>query len=67
LLSYFFYYAAVARKMWFRSPEESGVETTQSATPPALGIALTLSMLVVLVIGVYPQLFARVGELAFPG
>ena len=63
----FFYYAAVARKMWFRSPEESGVETTQSATPPALGIALTLSMLVVLVIGVYPQLFARVGELAFPG
>jgi NADH-quinone oxidoreductase subunit N len=63
----FFYYAAVARKMWFHDPAESLVEQSRSPTPPALGIALAISTAVVLVIGVYPQLFARVGELAFPG
>ena len=38
-----------------------------ASTPPALGIALGLSAAVVVVIGVYPQLFARIGEVAFPG
>ena len=45
----------------------SGVETIPASTPPALGIALGLSAAVVVVIGVYPQLFARIGEVAFPG
>ena len=52
--------------MWFHDPRRVGVDHASRATPPALGIALTLSTLVVVVIGVYPQLFARVGELAFP-
>src|SRR5215211_6393565 len=59
------YYAGVARRMWFRDPSESGVETIPASTPPALGIALGLSAAVVVVIGVYPQLFARIGEVAF--
>ena len=62
-----FYYAGVARRMWFRDPSESGVETIAASTPPALGIALGISAAVVVVIGVYPQLFARIGEVAFPG
>ena len=53
--------------MWFRDPSESGVETISTSTPPALGIALGISAAVVVVIGVYPQLFARIGEVAFPG
>jgi NADH-quinone oxidoreductase subunit N len=62
-----FYYAGVARRMWFRDPSEAGVETVPVRTPPALGIALGLSAAVVVVIGIYPQLFARIGEVAFPG
>jgi NADH-quinone oxidoreductase subunit N len=62
-----FYYAGVARRMWFRDPSESGVETIPASTPPALGIALGISAAVVVVIGIYPQLFARIGEVAFPG
>jgi NADH-quinone oxidoreductase subunit N len=62
-----FYYTAVARRMWFRDPSEAGVESVPDSTPPALAVALGLSAAVVVVIGVYPQLFARIGEVAFPG
>jgi NADH-quinone oxidoreductase subunit N len=62
-----FYYAGVARRMWFHEPAEATVDAPRTATPPALGIALAITTAVVVVIGVYPQLFARVGELAFPG
>ena len=62
-----FYYAGVVRRMWFRDPSEAGVEQVPARTPPALGIALTISAAVVVVIGIYPQLFARIGEVAFPG
>jgi hypothetical protein len=34
--------------------------------PVALTAALALTTIVVLVVGVYPQLFARIGDLAFP-
>ncbi len=58
----FFYYAGVARKIWF---EEPATELTGSAHIPAsLSVAMAMAAGVVLVIGVYPQLFARVGELA---
>jgi NADH-quinone oxidoreductase subunit N len=60
----FFYYAGVARRIWF---EEPAAELTGTArVPAALTVALAMSALVVLVIGVYPQPFARVGELAVP-
>jgi NADH-quinone oxidoreductase subunit N len=60
----FFYYAGVARRIWFDEPAEPAVTTS---VPPALGVAMGLTATIVLVIGVYPQLFARVGQLAFPG
>lgn len=60
----FFYYAAVVRQMWFREPVELGA-TGSSKLPAALGVALALTVVVVVVVGVYPQLFARIGDLAF--
>ena len=60
----FFYYAGVAREMWFRVP--SG-EVNTVKMPVALGAALALTTAVVIAIGVYPQVFARIGEAAFGG
>ncbi|MGH9024741.1 MAG: NADH-quinone oxidoreductase subunit N [Acidimicrobiia bacterium] len=61
----FFYYAGVARQIWFYDPAPETVG--ESSMPVALTAAIGLSTAVVVVIGVYPQLFARVGELAYPG
>jgi NADH-quinone oxidoreductase subunit N len=60
----FFYYAGVTRLIWFNQPAE-GTEPKRVPTPLALNLAMVLSTGVILVIGVYPQFFARVGELAF--
>jgi NADH-quinone oxidoreductase subunit N len=59
----FFYYAAVARKMWFHDPAPEAA--TGRAVPAALTVAIGLTVTVVVVVGIYPQIFARVGELAF--
>jgi NADH-quinone oxidoreductase subunit N len=60
----FFYYAAVARRMWFHDPApDSG--SARKQVPAALSVAIGLTVAIVVVVGVYPQLFARVGELAF--
>ncbi len=57
-----FYYASIAREMWMRPvPDE---DRTPIPVPPALGAALGLTAAVVVAIGVYPQAFARLGELA---
>ena len=61
----FFYYAAVARQMWFREPADLGEAASSAPTPVALNVALALTTIVVVVVGVYPQLFARIGDLAF--
>jgi NADH-quinone oxidoreductase subunit N len=61
----FFYYAAVARQMWFREPADLGEVASSAHTPVALNVALALTTVVVVVVGVYPQLFARIGDLAF--
>jgi NADH-quinone oxidoreductase subunit N len=60
----FFYYAGVTRRFWFDEPPE-GAPTTAARVPVSLGAALGLMTAVVLVVGVYPQFFARLGELAF--
>jgi NADH-quinone oxidoreductase subunit N len=60
----FFYYANVPRQIWFSEP--AATETGPARVPAALGLAIGMSAAVVLVIGVYPQPFARVGELAAP-
>lgn len=58
----FFYYAAVARQMWFREPATD--QRPAMNVPIALGVAISLCAALVVIVGVYPQLFARVGELA---
>ena len=61
-----FYYAQVASMMWFRpAPAADGGSTP--GVPIALGAAITMSAVLIVAIGVYPQLFARLGELAFIG
>ncbi|HSH61299.1 MAG TPA: NADH-quinone oxidoreductase subunit N [Acidimicrobiales bacterium] len=57
-----FYYASVAREMWMRPVPDDDV--TPVRVPPALGAALAITALAVVAIGVYPQAFARLGDLA---
>ncbi|MDZ4825351.1 MAG: NADH-quinone oxidoreductase subunit N [Actinomycetota bacterium] len=59
----FFYYAGVIRVMWFKEPVTEDRSPIQ--VPGALTGAIAITATVTFVIGVYPQLFARVGELAF--
>jgi NADH-quinone oxidoreductase subunit N len=60
----FFYYGAVVRQMWFHEPVDLGVET-ERRIPVGVVAALALTTAVVVVVGVYPQLFAEIGDLAF--
>jgi NADH-quinone oxidoreductase subunit N len=60
----FFYYGAVVRQMWFHAPADLG-DTGDRRIPVALTAALSITMAVVIIIGVYPQLFAKIGDLAF--
>src|SRR4051794_14566383 len=57
-----FYYARVAQAMWMY-PARDG-DRTPIRVPPALTGALALCVVAVVVVGVYPQLVARVGEMA---
>jgi len=49
--------------MWFHEPADLG-DTGERKMPAALVAALAITV-VVIVVGVYPQLFARIGDLAF--
>ena len=60
----FFYYAAVARKMWFHDPAPEAM-VTPKPVPAALTVAIGLTATFVVVVGVYPQFVARIGEWAF--
>ena len=57
-----FYSAAIARQMWM-SPVPDG-DRTPIVVPPPLVAALGITVAVVVAIGVYPQAFARLGDLA---
>jgi NADH-quinone oxidoreductase subunit N len=59
-----FYYARVAGTMWFKP---TPAETSTARVPVALGAAIALPTALIMVIGVYPNLFARIGELATKG
>jgi NADH-quinone oxidoreductase subunit N len=59
----FFYYANVIRAMWFNEPATE--ERSRIVIPPALGGAIAITVVVTVIVGIYPQVFARVGELAF--
>ncbi|MEA2704584.1 MAG: hypothetical protein QOD63_2529, partial [Actinomycetota bacterium] len=58
-----FYYSAVAKEMWM-SPVPDGIEAAPIRVPPSLIAALGITSSIVVVVGVYPQLLARFGELA---
>jgi len=61
-----FYYARVAGMMFFRpAPATDGASTP--GVPIALGAAIAMPAALIVAIGVYPQLFARLGELASLG
>jgi NADH-quinone oxidoreductase subunit N len=59
----FFYYARPIRAMIFHEPATD--DRSPLIVPQPLMVAIALTAAVVVVVGVYPQLFARVGELAF--
>jgi NADH:ubiquinone oxidoreductase subunit 2 (subunit N) len=61
----FFYYAGVARKMWFHDPAPEAAVSSRPI-PAALTVAIGLCVTVTVVVGIYPQIVARIGELAFP-
>jgi NADH-quinone oxidoreductase subunit N len=57
-----FYYAQIARLMWM-SPVPDG-DRTAIRVPAPLSAALGLTVLAVVAVGIYPQLFARLGDAA---
>jgi NADH-quinone oxidoreductase subunit N len=59
----FFYYARPIRAMIFHEPATD--DRSPLVVPQPLMVAIALTAAVVVVVGIYPQLFARVGELAF--
>ena len=63
----FFYYMRVAREMWFHPVPDGDRRRTRCARPLALNAAIGICGVIVLVVGVYPQVFARIGELAAGG
>lgn len=57
-----FYYSSIARQMWMNPvPDE---DRTPIAVPPPLVAALGITVSVVLAIGIYPQAFAHLGDVA---
>lgn len=62
----FFFYARVPREMLFHEVP-SNLDRTPPSVPVALNAAIALCTLVIVVVGVYPQVVARLGELAAKG
>ena len=62
----FFYYFRVIVQMWFRPVADEVEDRTPIAIPQALVVAISLTAVIVVVVGIYPQLFAQVGDLSFP-
>jgi NADH-quinone oxidoreductase subunit N len=59
----FFFYARPIRAMIFHAPTTE--DRTPIVIPQPLFAAIALTVAVVVLVGIYPQVFARVGELAF--
>ena len=62
----FFYYAGVARQMWFHEPAPEAATTPKPVPAGAHRRDRPLRRPSSSWSGVYPQFFARLGELAFP-
>ena len=63
----FFYYMRVVREMWFHPVPGLRRRRRRCRCPLALNAAIGICAVIVLVVGVYPQVFARIGELAAGG
>ena len=57
-----FYYASIARQMWMNPVPDD--DRTPIRVPPALGAALALTVVAVVYMGVDPERFAKLGDLA---
>jgi len=57
-----YYYANVAREMWMRPVPDD--DRTKVRIPTPISIALVLTSVTTVVIGVFPNLFAHIGDLA---
>jgi NADH-quinone oxidoreductase subunit N len=57
-----FYYARIAQAMWMQPVRDD--DRTPVRVPPALTGALAICVVGVVAVGVYPQLVARVGDMA---
>ena len=57
-----FYYASVAREMWMKPVPDGDV--TPIRVPPALATALGITVLLTIVLGVYPSLFGKLADVA---
>ena len=60
----FFYYAGVVREMWFHEPGRATTARRSQVPRRARRPRSASRAAIVVVVGVYPQLFARIGELA---
>jgi NADH-quinone oxidoreductase subunit N len=58
----FFYYGNVVRLMFFREPVVD--DRSPIRVPTALGTAIALCAITTVAVGIYPELFARLGERA---
>jgi NADH-quinone oxidoreductase subunit N len=57
-----YYYAGVAREMWMRPVPDGDVTPVRVPVPVTMALAITASLTVV--VGVFPNLFAHLGNLA---
>jgi NADH-quinone oxidoreductase subunit N len=62
VIAFFYYFRPVVR-MWIHPPATE--DRTPIVVPQPLLVAIGLMAAVVVVIGVYPQIFAKIGEVAF--
>jgi NADH-quinone oxidoreductase subunit N len=58
----FFYYGNLCRVMWFRKPATADAHPIR--VPAALRLGIALTVIGTVVVGAFPQLVARLGELA---
>jgi NADH-quinone oxidoreductase subunit N len=59
----FFYYFRVVVQMWFRPVVSE--DRTPIVLPQALAVAIGLTAMAVVIVGIYPQIVARIGDVAF--
>ena len=59
-----FYYANVAREMWFSPSPEGTDDHSRVRVPAALSAAVGITLVLTLAVGVYPNAIARLGDMA---